>query len=410
MITYERFQLKNGLKLLVHEDPSTPLAAFNILYQVGSRDETPEKTGFAHLFEHLMFGGTTSVPDFDLPIQRAGGENNAFTNNDITNFYEVLPVENIETAFWLESDRMESLTLDGEHLDIQKKVVIEEFKETCLNQPYGDAWHHLSDMAYKFHSYRWPVIGKRPTDIESFTLEEAKSFYQSYYHPNNAIVAIAGPLKPQKAYQLAEKWFGHIAPGPAPSRKWTPEPPQRELIQRIKHGNVPTDAIYMAFHIGGRLDPNFYASDLLSDILCNGESSLLYQKLIKEKQVFSTMDCYITGNIDPGLLVIEGQPTAGTTLYDAEKAIWQELDRLRSTVMSDHELQKWKNKIESQLIYSSLNGLNKAINLAYFEVIERPDWINLESEFYQQVTTQNIQQLAQQIFVPENCSSLMYKA
>ena len=308
MIDFSRFELANGLRVVVHEDKSTPMIAVNILYNVGARDESPDKTGFAHLFEHLMFGGSANIPNFDEPIQMAGGENNAFTNNDITNFYNILPAENIETAFWLESDRMLSLNFSKESLEVQRKVVLEEFKETCLNQPYGDVWHHISEMAYKVHPYQWPTIGKVPKHVEDATLEDVKNFFYKYYRPNNAILVVSGNTTVEIMKALSAKWFGQIPKGDDVGAKNIPqEPKQQQLVQRTKYAKVPIDSLYLAFHIPGRVDEDYYATDLLSDVLSNGASARLYRRLLKEKRLFSQIDAYITGNIDPGLLIIEGK-------------------------------------------------------------------------------------------------------
>ncbi|MBV6655551.1 MAG: insulinase family protein, partial [Mameliella sp.] len=289
MIKFERFELQNGLRVIVHEDDSTPMVAVNVLYNVGARDESPEKTGFAHLFEHLMFGGSANVTDFDTPIQMAGGDNNAFTNNDITNFYEVLPAENLETAFWLESDRMMALNFDEEVLEVQRKVVLEEFKETCLNEPYGDVWHHIADMAYKVHPYRWPTIGKVPKHVEDATIDDVKAFFYTHYRPNNAILSVAGRVKAEDVQRLAEKWFGEIPRGPERKRQLPQEPPQKRLEKRVNEANVPVDALYLAFHMPSRDQRDYYVVDLISDVLSNGSSSRLYRRLLKEQQLFSTI-------------------------------------------------------------------------------------------------------------------------
>ena len=410
MINYNRFILPNGLRVLLHEDDSTPMVAVNVLYNVGARDEMPEKTGFAHLFEHLMFGGSANVPDFDDPIQNAGGENNAFTNNDVTNFYDILPAENIETALWLESDRMLSLNFDPNVLDVQRKVVVEEFKETCLNQPYGDVWHHLSDMAYHVHPYRWPTIGKVPKHVEDARMEDVQTFYENFYTPNNAILSITGNIKPERARKLVEKWFGDIPAGASPDRNLPAEPPQKQLQQRVLHANVPVDALYMAFHSAGRLEPLYYTSDLLSDILSNGPSSRLYRRLLKEKRLVTSIDCYITGNIDPGLFIIEAKPTDGFTLQQVEEAIWEELEEIKNHLIPERELEKVKNKMESSIVFSEANILNQALNLAMFELLGDPDQINREVEIYRNITSIDIQQAAQTMFLRENCSVLYYKA
>ncbi|MCP3931472.1 MAG: insulinase family protein [Bacteroidetes bacterium] len=409
MIEFSRFELDNGLKVLVHEDTSTPMVVVNILYNVGARDELPEKTGFAHLVEHLMFGGSANIPDFDEPIQLAGGENNAFTNNDLTNFYDILPSENLEIAFWLESDRMFSLNFEENALEIQRKVVLEEFKETCLNQPYGDAWHHIADLAYKVHPYRWPTIGKIPKHLEEATLDDARNFHQKYYRPNNAILVVSGNASIKKVKHLAEKWFGDIPSGKIQERRLPQEPPQQKLQQRINRAKVPVDALYLAFHAPARRHRDYYTVDLISDVLCNGRSSRLYRRLLKEKQLFTSIDCFITGNIDPGLLIIEGKPSEGTSLQDAELAIWEILEEMKVEKISDYELQKVKNKMESNLVFSECNILNKAINLAFFELMGDASIINKEKNYYRQIAAEDIQRQAKQLFTEENCSKLYYK-
>lgn len=410
MIQFERFELENGLKVIVHEDHSTPMVAVNILYDVGARDESPDKTGFAHLFEHLMFGGSLNAPNFDAPIQLAGGENNAFTNNDMTNFYDTLPAENIETAFWLESDRMMHLSINEESLEVQRKVVIEEFKETCLNQPYGDAWHHISDVAYRKHPYRWPTIGRTPQHVADATLEDVRSFFHKYYCPNNAILTIAGKVTVAQVKHLSEKWFGAIPKGKVPKRKLPKEPIQRKYQERIQTAKVPIDALYLAFHIGGRRDVDYHTTDLLSDILSNGGSSRLYRKLLKEQRLFSSIDAYITGNIDPGLLIIEGKPMEGVTIEQAEKAIWKELRILRNQLIPEKELLKYKHKIESALTFSEVSILNKAINLSFYELLGDANWANLEGKKYAAVTREDMQRMAKKIFTKSNCSKVFYKA
>ena len=410
MIKFERFELQNGLRVIVHEDDSTPMVAVNVLYNVGARDESPEKTGFAHLFEHLMFGGSANVTDFDTPIQMAGGDNNAFTNNDITNFYEVLPAENLETAFWLESDRMMALNFDEEVLEVQRKVVLEEFKETCLNEPYGDVWHHIADMAYKVHPYRWPTIGKVPKHVEDATIDDVKAFFYTHYRPNNAILSVAGRVKAEDVQRLAEKWFGEIPRGPERKRQLPQEPPQKRLEKRVNEANVPVDALYLAFHMPSRDQRDYYVVDLISDVLSNGSSSRLYRRLLKEQQLFSTIDCYVTGSIDPGLLVIEGQPAEGITLDEAANAIWKELELLKAAPIPERELQKLKNKVESTLIFSELNVVNKAMNLGFFELLGNAELINQEAALYQEITSEDIHRVANLILTEDNCSELYYKA
>ena len=410
MIQFERFVLANGLRVIVHEDKSTPMVAVNVLYDVGARDESPDKTGFAHLFEHLMFGGSANIPNFDTPVQLAGGENNAFTSNDVTNFYSTLPADNIETAFWLESDRMMSLNFSKESLEVQRKVVLEEFKETCLNQPYGDAWHHISATAYRKHPYRWPTIGRVPKHVEDATLEDVKSFFFKYYRPNNAILVVSGNVQVATVKILAEKWFGSIPKGNIPIRKLPKEPIQRKAQQHVKTAKVPIDALYLAFHTVGRTDRDYYATDLISDILSNGSSSRLYRKLLKEQRLFSSIDAYITGNMDPGLLIIEGKPAAGVSLETAEAAIWKELRALRRQPVPEKELLKYKNKVESSLAFSEVNFLNKAINLAFFELMGDAGLVNQEGALYASITVEDIQRVVKTIFTKSNCSKVFYKA
>jgi len=410
LIQFNRFVLKNGLRVIVHQDASTPMAAFNILYDVGARDESPEKTGFAHLFEHLMFGGSANIPNFDGPIQLAGGENNAFTNNDITNYYDTLPAANIETAFWLESDRMMNLNFSADSLEVQRKVVLEEFKETCLNQPYGDAWHHIANTAYRKHPYRWPTIGLVPKHVEDATLEDVKEFFFKFYRPNNAILSIAGNVEPEKMKALAEKWFGAIPTGNTPIRKLPREPIQRKSKRLIRKAKVPIDALYMAFHTVSRKHKDYYATDLLSDILSNGGSSRLYRKLLKEQRLFSSIDAYVTGNIDPGLLIIEGRPAPGVSLTTAEAAIWKELRLLKKNVVPETELLKYQHKMESSLTFSEVNILNKAMNLAFFELLGDANLVNKEGSLYDSITTTDINKVAKTIFTKSNCSTIFYEA
>lgn len=410
MIDFFRFELENGLKVLVHEDDSTPMAAINILYDVGARDESPDKTGFAHLFEHLMFSGSENVTDFDDPIQRAGGENNAFTNNDLTNFYDILPAQNIETAFWLESDRMFALNVTQEALDVQRKVVVEEFKETCLNRPYGDIWHYLADLTFKKHPYKWPTIGKVIAHIEEAKIEDVQDFYKKYYCPNNAILVVAGNVKCAQVKALAEKWFGDIPRGAVPVRNLPIEPPQQKAQYQKVEAKVPVDAFYMAFHIPHRMHEDYYVIDLLSDVLSNGRSSRLYRRLLKEQRLFVNIDAYITGSIDPGLLIIEGKPAEGVSMEQAEAAIWRELEILKKELVPKQELEKLKNKIESTLVFSESSVLNKAINLAFFELVGDAKRINEEVKLYEKIQSADLLRIAQNTLTKENYSLLYYKA
>ena len=408
MIEFKKSVLDNGMSLIVEHDESTSLAAVNILYKVGSRDESPDKTGFAHLFEHLMFGGTPNAPDFDTPLQMAGGENNAFTNNDYTNFYNVLPAQNIETALWLEADRMTNLAINNNSLEIQKKVVIEEFKEVCLNKPYGESWHHMSDLAYKKHSYRWPTIGLNLSHIEQAHLEDVQSFYERYYNPSNCVLSVSSPISPDKVIEMVSRRFGDIEAGFKQQNQSEIEPPQNEFRYKCVRQNVPSPLVMLSFHMPGRLDDSFYAIDILTELLANGKSSRLYSSLVKEKQLLSFVNCYVTGNIDPGLLVIEARPMPGHSAEDCVAAIWAELERVKREVIPDRELQKLKNKIISSLVMSDVSILNKAISMAYYEGLGRLDIMNSQEELYEKVTGQQLHHTANTLFVKENLCQLDY--
>ena len=408
MILFERFILDNGLRVIVHEDPSTPMIAVNVVYDVGSRYEDPEKTGFAHLFEHLMFGGSANIPDFDGPIQEAGGENNAFTNSDLTNFYELLPAQNVETALWLESDRMMQLNFSTKALNTQKKVVIEEFKETCLNEPYGDMWHHLSKLAYKFHPYQWPTIGKEMKHISDATIEQVEAFFYHYYRPDNAVLVMAGKIKPDQGYALAKKWFGDIPAGKNIKPTLPAEPAQKQFRQEILRQDVPHDAIYRAYHMDGRLSNEYFVCDMISDILSNGRSSRFYQRLYKEQHLFSTIDAFISGTTDPGLFIIEGKTMPGVSIEQASMAIDIELEFMKNELISQREITKLKNGLESSLEFSEVSVLNKGISLAYFEMLGDANFINQEAARYHSINAEDIRRTAQNIFRHENCSELIY--
>ncbi|MCB0524634.1 MAG: insulinase family protein [Lewinellaceae bacterium] len=408
MVQFTRTVLSNGLRVLVHEDKSTPLVAVNLTYYVGSRDEAMDKTGFAHLFEHLMFSGSKNIPDFDDPLQHAGGENNAFTTNDYTTFYEVLPAENLETALWLESDRMLSLNISKRSLDVQRKVVIEEFKETCLNEPYGDSWHHLSEMMFHKHPYRWPVIGLVPEHVENATIQDVRSFYKNWYTPSNAVLSIAGNVKSNEVVELAEKWFGSIPAGNKPMRLIPEEPKQSAPQVREVMANVPVPAIFIAFRTPARLHPDFYPVDLLSDILAQGHSSRLYRRLLKEQKLFSQIDAYVTGNVDPGLLVIEGRPAEGVSIQQAQEAIWAELDLLKKEPVALRELQKIQHRFESTVVFAETSALNKAQNMAFYEHLDRAELMNEEVDIYLGVTPEDMHRSAIDLFQPDNSGTLIY--
>ncbi len=409
MISYEKMVLQNGLTVLMHEDKNTPIASISVLYKVGSRDEHPEKTGFAHLFEHLMFGGSINIPDYDGVMQRAGGENNAYTNHDYTHFFTTLPAVNIETALWLESDRMLELMLQKEVLDVQKKVVVEEFYETCLNLPYGDVWHELSALNYEKHPYKWPTIGVHPSHIEKANLTDVKKFYNKYYHPGNAILVIAGPISIKRMKELAMKWFSDIPSGKTIKNNYSSEPPKKEARHKQSEAEVPVDAIYMTFPCPARADKAFYAVDLLSDIFSNGPSSRLIHRLTRENKYFNHIDCYVTGDFDPGLIVFEGRPTEKISLKDAEEIISKEINDLKNQLIESAELQKWKNKAESTLVLSEMGIQSKSMNLGFFEALGNADLMNAESEIYQSLTAEEIQQAAQIWLKDDQKSVLTYK-
>jgi zinc protease len=408
MITYDRFELSNKLRLLVHVDKSTPLAAVNILYDVGSRDEDPEKTGFAHLFEHLMFSGSANIPRYDEPLQNAGGENNAFTSTDITNYYLTLPANNLETAFWLESDRMMNLAFSEKGLEVQRNVVCEEFKQRYLNQPYGETWLILRQMAYHVHPYQWPTIGKKVEHIENAVMQDVRDFFSRFYCPANAIMVVAGNVDPKEVVELAEKWFGPIPSGKVHKRNLPVEPVQRYPRRKSIRRDVPVNAIYKAYHTCKRWDPEYYADDLLSDILSSGYSSRLYINLVKEKRLFSEINAYITAEFDNGLFVVTGKIMDGVSMDAADMAIREELNLLKKEIIDTRELQKVKNKMESRLLLSEIGILNKALNLAMAELAGDPELVNSEADAYNKVTAKDIQQRAKVIFNESNCSTLRY--
>jgi predicted Zn-dependent peptidase len=410
MIEVHKQTLSNGLRVVVHEDDSTPLVAINILYNVGAKHESPDKTGFAHLFEHLMFGGSKHIESYDEPLQRVGGDNNAFTTNDITNYYLTVPAENIETGLWLESDRMLELNFSQESLDVQKNVVIEEFKQRYLNQPYGDLTLLYRPQAYKVHPYQWPTIGKEIKHIEDATLEDVKRFFYSHYAPNNAILVIAGNIKHQQAFKLVEKWFGAIPRRQLAETNIPVEPRQQEARIMEVERNVPADLIHMAFHMPSRRDDDYQTTDLISDILSNGHSSRLYLSLLKKQKLFSEINAYISGDDDAGLFIVTGRTNPGIDIHAACKAIRVELDLMMTETITDYELQKVKNKIESTLLFSEIGFLNKAMNLAQFELLSKAEDINLEPQKYSRITAQDIQRVAQDVFRTDNCSTILYKA
>ena len=408
MINFKRFTLENGLKVLVHEDRSTPLVAMNILYDVGSRDEDPEMTGLAHLFEHLMFGGSKNIPDYDTPLQLVGGENNAYTNNDITNYYLTIPSENIETGFWLESDRMLELDFSQKNLDTQKNVVAEEFNQRYLNQPYGDAILKLRPLAYKVHPYRWPTIGMDIAHIQNVNLEQVKSFFFSHYAPNNAIMALTGNINYDRAFELSQKWFGPIENRAIKPRNLPEEPVQtEERILNIER-DVPSDALYKFWHIGPRNSKDFYTIDLITDLLAGGESGRLHTKLVREKKLFSEINAYMTADIDPGLMVVQGKLMNGVDLQQADNMVNEVINSLLNPKDIGEEMEKVKNKFESSTVFSRTSILNKAANLSFFEILGNPELINNEVNAFRSVTPQMVSNSVRRYFITSNCSTLNY--
>jgi predicted Zn-dependent peptidase len=408
MIQFERFLLPNGLRVVVHQDMSTPMAVLNLLYDVGARDENPEQTGFAHLFEHLMFGGSVHIPDYDEPLQLAGGENNAYTTNDLTNYYIQLPAENLETAFWLESDRMLSLAFSDKSLEVQRKVVCEEFKEHYLNKPYGDVWHKMRELTYKVHPYRWMTIGKELSHIENAKLDDVKKFFFKHYRPMNAVLVVAGNVTVEKVKSLAEKWFGDIPSGEKYNRNLPQEPPQQAAGRLELKADVPLDALYKCWHIYPRLDERYYIADLISEVLSGGGSSRLFQSLVKEKKLFSGIDCYHSSSTDAGILVIEGKLVKGVKMEDAEKAIEEEIEKMKTGLVTANELQKVKNKVESMFAFEDISLMNRAASLAYYELLGDAGMMNTELGKYNTISAEEIQQESKIIFRQENSNTLYY--
>lgn len=410
MIDYQNFVLDNGLKVYVHQDITLPTATVNLLYDVGSRDEDENKTGFAHLFEHLMFGGSINIPSFDEPLQLVGGENNAFTSPDITNYYVSLPSDNLETAFWLESDRMLSLSFDPKVLEVQRKVVIEEYKQQYLNQPYGDAYMKLKALAYKVHPYRWATIGKDIHHIEDASMEDVKHFFHKFYTPNNAILVVSGNVIFDDVRRLAEKWFGPIPAGEKYKRNLPQEPVQKEA--RVEHieADVPLDAIYKAYHVPERLNQHYYTADLLSDVLGRGKSSRLHQELVNKRRLFSSINAYISGSIDPGTLNIHGKLSKDVSMQEAEEGIQEVIQTVIDAPLEHEELQKVKNQAEASIVFSEMELLNRSMNLAYAALLGNPDLVNQESALIQNVSAESIQQIAKTHLVQENSSTVYYHA
>ena len=408
MIPYTKKILPNGLTVVVNRDRASKLAAVNILYKVGARNENPARTGFAHLFEHLMFRGTREVPNFDLPVQMASGDNNAFTNNDYTDFYITLPKDNIETALWLESDRMEGLEITPAKFEAEKKVVIEEFRQRYLNQPYGDQTMLLRALAYKVHPYRWATIGLTIDHIAGATLADVEAFYRAHYRPSNAVLSISADIEEERMLELAEKWFAPLADHPADAVAIPQEPVQTEARREEVERDVPASTLTVAYHMGGRTDADFYTADLVSDLLSGGDSGRLYTRLVKERQLLSSVNAYVTGDVDPGLFVFTGQVLPGVTPETAEAAFREEIALLQTTPATVYEIEKVKNKFEANTLFGELNVMNKAMNLGFYEMLGDLELINREVDLYRAVTDEQIRSFSSRTFRPENSSTLIY--
>ena len=410
MINVTRHTLPNGLRVLHHYDCNTRMTALNVLYDVGSKDDWSHRTGFAHLFEHLMFGGSVNIPDFDSPLQLTGGENNAWTSNDVTNYYTIAPTHNIETAFWLESDRMLQLAFTPQSLEVQRHVVIEEFKQRNLNLPYGDIYQLIRPLAYTTHPYRWPVIGRSIEEIEAATLDEVKEFFYAHYAPNNAILCVAGSISWEETLRLCEKWFAPIPRREIAPRNLPAEPKQTAPRRLSVERDVPLDAIVKVYHMCDRRNAQYHACDLLSDVLGTGASSRLYKELVQEQQLFNSIDASISGEIECGLLIINGKLNKGVSIEEGEAAINREIAKLQQEGVTEREINKVINRFEAEHLVSNLNYTDKAANLAYHELIGRAEDINTEVDKYKALTPQDIQNAAREVLQEDNCSTLYYHA
>jgi zinc protease len=410
MIAFERFTLANGLRVLFHKEPSTPMAVVNVLYDVGARDENPKQTGFAHLFEHLMFGGSVHIPDFDAPLQAAGGQSNAFTSNDITNYYDVLPAQNLDTALWLESDRMLSLAFTPKSLEVQRQVVIEEFKQRYLNQPYGDAWLHLRPLAYQKHPYRWATIGKNIKHIADATMDDVRAFFKKHYHPGNAILCIVGNFELEQIKEKVQHYFGEIPTQVKTERQLPEEPIQKRFRQKVIGSKVPADSFYYAFQMGKRLDQDYYLADLLSDHLGNEKTGLLFTELQRNKRLVSEITAYITGSIDNGLFVITGKINPKRSLGELDDALWPLLEKYKTKQMSKSALKELILKLRTAKAFQDQGLLSRAMSLSFFELLGSAALINEESARFEHITTAELQNYAQQLFDKNRCSLLQIQA
>ena len=409
MIEYSIHTLPNGLRIVHNYAPSTCHVVLDTLYNVGARDESPELTGTAHLFEHLMFGGSVHVPDFDGAVETAGGTDNAWTSNDFTNFYTVVPAANVETAFWVESDRMLSLAFTPESLEVQRKVVMEEFKQTCLNRPYGDMAHRLRRLLYTTHPYRWPTIGKELAHIDKVTLRDVRDFFFSHYAPNNAVLAVSGPVDESRVLQLAEKWYGDIPRRDIAPRINLPEPPITDARRETVECDVPQTRITIAMLMDAADDPDYRVADLITDILASGQSARFNRDLVMGSDIFTAADAGISGNEEQGFIRFAGALRSNdpASLEKAERMIWHQLDRLRSEEVAENELQRALNRFESNRTFSQINYLNRASQLARSVMTGRD--INSETALYRQITPADIRRVASRLFQPSCSATLIYR-
>jgi len=410
MVTFEKYTLKNGLRVILHQDISTPMVTVNVLYDVGSKDENPAKTGFAHLFEHLMFGGTPAIPDYDHIAQEAGASNNAFTSNDLTNYYISLPAVNLETGLMLEADRMKGLLFSTESLEVQRKVVIEEFKQRYLNKPYGDIWLQLSPLIYKKHPYSWPTIGKKVEHIEEATIADVKSFFAKHYSPVNAILSVAGNIDVNKTKEWIEKWFGNIASGIPYLRMLPQEPLQIEKRSLTLERDVPQSSINKAFHMPERMAKEYLVGDLISDLLGRGHSSWLHKELVKKQKLFTQIHCSVSGNMDPGFFHISGMISPGISFDEAEKGIDEVMANITKDNIDQEMIDRLLNKIETTYLFNEISHSDKAFNLAYFELLGNIDLINTEMQRYRSIDVDSVCSFAQKYLIEENASVLYYHA
>lgn len=409
MLSIRKTILDNGLRVIVHEDHTTPLAACNIVYNVGSRDEHPDHTGFAHLMEHFMFTGSKNVPDFDKVLQKVGAINNAYTSQDLTHYYEVLPANNLETTLWLESDRMLELAFRQQSLDIQKQVVIEEFKENFLNRPYGDLMMLFNQMAYERHPYQWLPIGKKPEHIAEVDMDMIKDFYYRFYRPNNAVLVVAGNVHFDEVAALAEKWFGDIPPGDVPEKNYPKELPQKNLRIKTVERNVPSDVLMKGWLMCNRMHPDYYACDLLSDMFGTGQSSYLYQKLVNEQKLFTDISASVMGTTDEGLFLISGRPVEGVSIEDADAALCSYLYGFKPDNNFSHDLEKVQNRAESVLLNNEIKIDDRATNLAVGETISNVEYFLDERQHYFDVTEEQMLRLISEMLTEKRSNTLYYK-